>query len=177
MGIAAGGQIDQAIVQDQGTHHWHSSETKWFNVQILNSIRFQQITGLPPPETPANAQTYAEHGYPFFDMWEEPTAVAGNFSGVKSIGQIDGVSESPLRLRNITTIGRRKSSKAEAPASPKWKFTDFFRKRSTSPPATATAASTPPHTDSDGASEVTFFHHDATLPVFRSLEELERDLA
>jgi len=153
MGIAAGGQIDQAIVQDQGTNYWHSSETKWFNVQILNSIRFQQITGLPPPETPANARKYAECGYPFFDMWEEPTTVAGNFSGVKSIGQIDGISELPLRLRNVRTIGPQGSVQGEA------------------------LASTPPHRDSDGAPEVTFFHQDATLPVFRSLEELERHLA
>lgn len=88
LGVAAGGLIKQTVVCDPG-HIWHKSQTKAFNVQILNSIHFQRITGRKPPTSPIDAATYAQYGYPFFTIYEEPSDVEGNFSNIKSVGQID----------------------------------------------------------------------------------------
>lgn len=90
MGIAAGGLIKQAIVEDSGKHEWDSTQTKVLNVHILNSHHFQAVTGFAPSPSCVTAQTYADHGYPFYSMYEEPTVVAGNFVSVQSIAQMEG---------------------------------------------------------------------------------------
>ena len=107
MNLAAGGQIDQTIVLDKGIHYWDKDQAKYFNVQILGSTTFQRVTGLPPPTTPVEASVYAQFGYPFFQMWEEPTTVSGNFSTVRSIGEIDETIEPPLQPPNLVTISSR----------------------------------------------------------------------
>ncbi|KAF2801712.1 uncharacterized protein BDZ99DRAFT_455844 [Mytilinidion resinicola] len=95
MSIAAGGKITQPVIKDPGIYEWHPKYTKVFNVQILNSAGFQAVTGLPLPESPINPALYKRYGYPYFGRYEEPLAevVSGDFSQVKSIGQIDGVAE------------------------------------------------------------------------------------
>lgn len=78
MGVAAGGLIDQSVIQDPGTHKWIPMQTKLFNVQILNTPNFQHVTGFPPPQPSIDARTFARYGYPFFSIYEEPTTVAGD---------------------------------------------------------------------------------------------------
>ncbi|XTI83544.1 hypothetical protein V2W45_113993 [Cenococcum geophilum] len=85
MGIAAGGLIKQAIVRDTG-RKWLATQTKTFNMQVLNTLHFRHVTGFQPSEPPIDARTYATYGYPFFSMYEEPSDVSGDFSLVKSIG-------------------------------------------------------------------------------------------
>ena len=90
MGIASGGLIQQSIREDNmASHKWDQERTVIFNVQILNSDAFYQVTGLPPPETPINAAQYAKEGLPFFKLYEEKSSVAGSFNGVKSVMAID----------------------------------------------------------------------------------------
>lgn len=40
MNGAAGGLIDQSVKRDPGTHKWIPTQTKLFNVQILNTPNF-----------------------------------------------------------------------------------------------------------------------------------------
>ena len=91
MGIAAGGLIKQTIIKD--THDptiWEPSCGTIFNVQILNSASFRQVTGMDAPTTPVTAATYAQHGYPYYDLWDEKSSgIAGNFDGVKSVNEKD----------------------------------------------------------------------------------------
>lgn len=48
------------------------------------------VTGRAPPTTPIDAKTYQQHGYPFFDIWnEELSGVKGDFNKVKSVGEMD----------------------------------------------------------------------------------------
>ena len=93
MGIAAGGRIKQTIVRDTSTRKWDPSQTVVFNVQILNTAHFRAVTGRVPPEPPIDAGTYAAMGYPFFTIYEEPSTVIGDFTGVRSVGEIDMISE------------------------------------------------------------------------------------
>ena len=112
VGIAAGGLIEQNIVQDNGTHCWDVSQTKVINVQILNSLRYEQITGNPPHDPSIDAFTYVKHGYPFFKLYEEPTDVTGDFSLLQSVAKLDGVNEESLGPHKIVEIN--KPSEAEA---------------------------------------------------------------
>lgn len=91
MGLAAGGLIQQVIAPDRyRASMWDVEASIMLNVQILDSESFCQVTGLPPPPTPVDAQTYAQHGYPFFEVWgEEKTGISGDFGEVKSAAQID----------------------------------------------------------------------------------------
>ena len=100
MGIAAGGAIKQSIVQDPG-RSWRKSETKTFNIQILNSVHFRHVTGQEPPQTPIDTQTYARLGYPFYSIYEGPTDVIGDFQDIQSVGQIDGFRESHIRPKVV----------------------------------------------------------------------------
>jgi hypothetical protein len=60
-----------------------------FNVQILNSASYHSVTGQDPPYQPISAEEHQQYGYPFFKMYEEPIGVAGDFSKVKSVAEID----------------------------------------------------------------------------------------
>lgn len=93
MSIAARGIITQTIVQDKTEHEWNTSETKVFNIQILNSQHYFHVTGQAPPEPPISATTYAWYGYPFFKIYEEPSIVAGTFGAVKSVAHLDEMDE------------------------------------------------------------------------------------
>jgi hypothetical protein len=53
MGIAAGGLIEQSIARDGHlTTDWDPVNTVVFNIQILNTDQFNQVTGMRAPEPP-----------------------------------------------------------------------------------------------------------------------------
>ncbi|ATZ47470.1 hypothetical protein BCIN_02g07460 [Botrytis cinerea B05.10] len=89
--LAPGGSIHQAIrkyIFDKD--RYDEKNAVMFNVQFLAPKTFQLVTGTPPPPTPVSADTYAEHGYPFFEMYNEPKAITGTFGELlKSAGDID----------------------------------------------------------------------------------------
>ncbi|KAK5171182.1 uncharacterized protein LTR77_004326 [Saxophila tyrrhenica] len=91
MGIAVGGLIRQTVKRDkQSPSIWQPDCGTIFNVQILNSSYFQEVTGLPPPPTPVTAETYSDYGYPYFKMFDEtPSGVQGAFAGIKSVNEMD----------------------------------------------------------------------------------------
>jgi hypothetical protein len=109
MGLAAGGVIKQAIIRDPG-RTWRKLETKTFNVQIINSLHFRDVTGERPPNTPIDARTYVQLGYPFYSIYEEPSNVAGNFEGIKSIGQMNGFKEPSLFPKVVSVIQEGKGA-------------------------------------------------------------------
>lgn len=96
LGIAPGGLIKQCILEDPYPEStWDIDRAISFNVQILNSQLFQQITGIAPPDTPISAQTYASHGLPFFDIYNETSMVEGDFGDIKSVAAMD-IEKSPI---------------------------------------------------------------------------------
>ncbi|CCF44765.1 integral membrane protein [Colletotrichum higginsianum] len=91
MGLAAGGLINQTIEADQHpADAWDVEASVMLNLQILDVESFCAVTGQPAPDTPVDAQSYADSGYPFFEIWgEEKSGIAGEFSEVKSVAQIE----------------------------------------------------------------------------------------
>jgi hypothetical protein len=94
MGIAPGGLIKQCIIGDKHpSSAWDSERTVMFNVQILNSELFHAVTGKSPPKSPISAKTYAQHGLPFYKIYEEKSSIMGNFQNLKSITELDDIKD------------------------------------------------------------------------------------
>ncbi|KAF7943367.1 hypothetical protein EAE96_011294 [Botrytis aclada] len=89
--LAPGGSIHQAIRRDYfDKDRYDEKNAVMFNVQFLAPKTFHLVTGTPPPQTPVSAESYAKHGYPFFEMYNEPRAITGTFGELlKSVGDID----------------------------------------------------------------------------------------
>lgn len=102
LGVAPGGLIKQTIVADPySPDSWEPERSISFNVQILNSELFRQVTGQAPPPTPITAQTYTDHGLPFFKLYEESSGIVGDFKGVKSVKAIDNAKDKTKTGENL----------------------------------------------------------------------------
>jgi hypothetical protein len=88
MGIARGGGIKQVVREDfHPAGIWDTDRSIMFSVHILDSSSFSHVTGLAAPPTPVSAVTYASHGYPFFELYEEPSGIVGQFDDVMSVAE------------------------------------------------------------------------------------------
>jgi hypothetical protein len=93
MGIAAGGRMEQSIYPDpHGPTTWDNARTGRVYVHVVNSMLYEEITGRKAPDTPVTARTYAEHGYPWFDLYDEQLGdvdPSEALAGVKSVKEMD----------------------------------------------------------------------------------------
>jgi len=91
MGLAAGGQINQNIREDKNPADiWDTDRSRIINIQFINAVRFEEVTGMLMPPTPISVQTYANAGLPFFQFLnEDPSVISGDFGKLKSVAQID----------------------------------------------------------------------------------------
>jgi hypothetical protein len=93
MGIGAGGRMAQKIYPDKyGLDTWDQENFGSVFIHIVNSEQYQEITGHKPPPSPVNAKTYTEHGFPWFELYEEHRATVSKsekLSNVRSVNEID----------------------------------------------------------------------------------------
>lgn len=91
MGLAAGGKLQQQIFADPyGLEAWDSTHSRCF-VHLVNSRWWLEFTGQLPPYPPITAQTYTEHGYPWFDYYRDDLPeLAGSepLAGVQSLAEV-----------------------------------------------------------------------------------------
>jgi hypothetical protein len=93
MGVGAGGLMRQKIYPDPyGIDAWDQNNNGSIAVHLVNSLDFHRITGAEPPRPPIDARTYTEHGFPWFDLYDEdlsdvPPAEA--LTGAKTVSQRD----------------------------------------------------------------------------------------
>jgi hypothetical protein len=101
MGLGAGGKMKQAIYPDpHGLGTWDAENYGEVFIHIVNSAHYQQITGEQPPSSPVDARTYTEHGYPWFDLYDEQhgdISPSDVLAGVKSIRDLDREKELPAQ--------------------------------------------------------------------------------
>lgn len=72
LGLGAGGAIRQRIYPDpHGLASWDPDNTGCIDIHLVNSLQFRELTGLEAPPTPVDAQAYTEHGFPWFDLYDE----------------------------------------------------------------------------------------------------------
>jgi hypothetical protein len=120
MGLGAGGQIKQKIYEDSyGIDTWDQNNFGRLQVHILNSEQYEAITGLEPPSTPVSAETYAEYGLPWFDLYDESfqaIAASRRLAAVKTLGQRDRETGKTVEDRasiNAKQLPVRKLGKAK----------------------------------------------------------------
>jgi hypothetical protein len=94
MGLAAGGNINEKILPDPyGCKTWDQNNFAELRVHILNSAQFKVITGLEPPPTTINEETYAEHEFPWFplygDVLQGDVRPSDLFAEVKTVAETD----------------------------------------------------------------------------------------
>lgn len=93
MGLGAGGKMTQKIYPDpHGVETWDIKNRGAVFVHILSSEQYEAITGKAPPPSPISAQVYTQHGYPWFDLYDEArkdVAASRKLAKVKSIQEIE----------------------------------------------------------------------------------------
>lgn len=91
MGLGAGGQMEQEIYPDEyGVDVWDQRRSARVFVHIANSMAWREITGEEPPPTPVSAATYAEHGLPWFSLYDEGR---GDLAPSKRLERVASVKE------------------------------------------------------------------------------------
>jgi hypothetical protein len=82
MAIAPGGFVNQTIDKDPiPAADWAKDNTIMFNLTLMSASAIYQVTGVKPPVTPVTPSVYAQYGYPFFKLYEEPSGISGDFNG------------------------------------------------------------------------------------------------
>jgi hypothetical protein len=92
MGLAAGGRMRQDIHPDEhGPDVWDTGRAGRLFVHIVDAGMYQQITGRPAPATPISAQTYADHGLPWFEEYSGAGDIAPSdaLAGLRSVAEKD----------------------------------------------------------------------------------------
>ncbi len=93
MGLGAGGKMKQSIYPDQyGVDTWDQDNFGRVYVHIVNSMAYREITGREPPPTPISAKMYTEHGFPWFDLYDEEKgdiSASDTLKDVKSVKDMD----------------------------------------------------------------------------------------
>ena len=100
MGLGAGGKMKQKIYPDpHGIDTWDTENTGRVYVHIVNSMAFREITGKEPPSTPVSAKTYTQHGFPWYDLYDD------------GMGDIDA----PDALKNVKSVKEMDAEKGFTP--------------------------------------------------------------
>jgi len=91
MGLAAGGLMRQEIYEDEsGIDAWDMEHSSRCFIHLVNSESYISITGQKPPHPPVTKKEYAQSGIPWFDYYDDHTALAGSgvLPKVKSLSQV-----------------------------------------------------------------------------------------
>jgi hypothetical protein len=68
----AGAGMKQVIYPDEyGLDTWDIDSKVEINIHLVNSDMFEKITGEVPPLSPISEEEYKEHGYPWFNFYNE----------------------------------------------------------------------------------------------------------
>ncbi|KAH8747812.1 hypothetical protein F5882DRAFT_490994, partial [Hyaloscypha sp. PMI_1271] len=98
MGLAPGGEIKQAVVPDSEPLEWNWVRARLVNVQIINSVVFEAVTGIAPPPPPISFKDYLKAKLPFFDLIGDASIQGGKvLVKLQSVGQRDAKACIPLQ--------------------------------------------------------------------------------
>ena len=93
MGLAAGGRMQQEIYEDdRNPSDYIACDGNRCFVHLCNAEQWELITGEAPPNTPPSSKDYSDHGFPWFDYYDEKqTALTETtkLGGIKSIKQLE----------------------------------------------------------------------------------------
>jgi hypothetical protein len=114
LGLAAGGKIRQKVYPDpypKGA--WDPERKGTATVVLLTAAEYREQTGREPPLSPIDAQTYARHGFPWFELYD---ADRGDLPGSAAFDRVKGIESGgrPLDISpaDVKQIRRRPRKKA-----------------------------------------------------------------
>jgi hypothetical protein len=93
MALASGANLRQIVKKDLIPEYWNWEAARFVNIQMLNTVAFESVTGLAAPATPISFQEYTKAGIPSLSYYPdaETSAVLGRFPVVRTIGNIDSM--------------------------------------------------------------------------------------
>ncbi|MBY4573283.1 hypothetical protein ACN94_06730 [Gordonia paraffinivorans] len=100
IGLGAGGTITQSIATPlEPRDSWELDATARATLRIINSADWESLTGARPHHAPPTITEYRQHGYPWFEWYDDSLARQGdsklsNLRSVQVIGMEKG--ETPL---------------------------------------------------------------------------------
>jgi hypothetical protein len=72
--------VNQRVYPDTyGIDTWNMDNAGSVFIHIVNSRQYRAVTGRYPPPTPLDAKTYIEHGFPWFELYDEPGGRCAGF--------------------------------------------------------------------------------------------------
>ena len=100
MGMGAGGSITQSVaVPIEPKENWAIGAQTQATLRIINSMQWQTLTGSPPHHAPPTITEYQQHGYPWFEWYDDSLARQGSskFADLDTVKQVgDKHGKQPL---------------------------------------------------------------------------------
>ncbi|MEP6921474.1 MAG: hypothetical protein ABI967_10145 [bacterium] len=104
MGLGAGGTVKEKILPDpHGVETWDQKNLAQIHVRLLNSAEFREVTGLEPPATTVNAETYRAQQFPWFPLYGE--AVQGDVAPAEKLAQARTIADRDAERKNSPAEG------------------------------------------------------------------------
>jgi hypothetical protein len=107
IGLGAGGRMKQKIYEDEfGVDSWDQEAWGRVFIHIVTPAMYADITGESAPTSTIDAQTYAQYGYPWFDVNDkDDAALPGSdiLNGVKTVKEIDA-QKGKVGAQDDTTV-------------------------------------------------------------------------
>jgi len=118
MGMAAGGQMTQAIEEDEfGLDVWDTENSERVYVHLCNSLGYQIVTGEKPPYTPTPASVYGKYGVRWFEHYQENSKA---LEGSVLLANLQTLTELGFQKGwHLITDNQRLSPGASAPVATK----------------------------------------------------------
>lgn len=93
MGLAPGGRIRQKVYADPyGFDVWDRRRSTQVVIHLFNVEQFRAETGHDAPPSPISAETYAQYGLPWFDVYDEHMIAV---SGSRVLSRLKGAPLAP----------------------------------------------------------------------------------
>lgn len=111
IGLGAGGSITQSIATPRQPHeNWELGALSTALVRIVTAPAWQELTGRPVPSEPLTIAEYTDHGYPWFEWYDDSLARSGSspLSDVRSVKQVGDLSERSHFPATEVSIHRRR---------------------------------------------------------------------
>ncbi|KAG8859050.1 hypothetical protein FRB96_004620 [Tulasnella sp. 330] len=112
LGLGAGGKIEQKIQNSNATliesfplegyndpRIWDLESSTLINIQILNSLDFEHVTGYRVPPTPITPEMYRTRGVPWFELYDDHLETADTTAGQEVFKRLKSAGDDEVRSK------------------------------------------------------------------------------